>query len=325
MTDSPIPWFFVDDGRARGPVSRAELETLIEDEAVAADDLVWSPALEDWAPALEVEALGDVIPRTPPPLPDHVREREVSVEERVSAAHQAHTLKENDPSGPGPRPPAVPPSPETGTGTMPSTRADEAPEGPRRPAEGTEVAQDESLDPADEQADEDVHAWRRFFARHLDYLIWGLPGGALVGFALAGFSPALYQQSLGWSDQAWTFLAAAAWVPAESFLLTWFGWTPGKWLLSVEVRPKDGQQLRYGETLSRSADVFVRGVGLGLPLIALITQLVAANKLRKNGETSWDASHGFDVRCAELRAGRVLVAVVLTLGLVMAISLMSAA
>lgn len=324
MPEAPIPWFFVDDGSARGPVSRAELETLIEDDAVAADDLVWNPALEDWTPALEVEALGDVIPRTPPPLPDHVREREASLEERVSAAHQAHTLKENDPSRSGSRPPAVPTSPESGATTTPSMHDKERDASPRS-AEGTRVAQDESSDPGDERADEDVHTWRRFFARHLDYLIWGLPGGALVGFALAAFSPELYQQSLGWSNQVWTFLAAVAWVPAESFLLTWFGWTPGKWLLSVEVRPENGQRFRYGQTLRRSADVFVRGVGLGLPLIALVTQLVAANKLRKNGETSWDASHGFEVRCAELRAGRVIMAVVLTLGLMMAIGAMSAA
>lgn len=57
MADSSMPWFFVDEGSARGPVSRAELEALIEEEAVAADDLVWNPALEDWTPALEVAEL----------------------------------------------------------------------------------------------------------------------------------------------------------------------------------------------------------------------------------------------------------------------------
>lgn len=70
-------------------------------------------------------------------------------------------------------------------------------------------------------------------------------------------------------------------------------------------------------------DVWVRGIGLGIPLITVFTQLFGANTLNKKGETSWDKSHGFDVRCGKLRFGRVFGALILALLLFMALGALS--
>ena len=40
--------------------------------------------------------------------------------------------------------------------------------------------------------------------------------------------------------------------------------------------------------LKRSLDVWFRGLGLGIPIVTIITTLVAYFSLREDGETSWD-------------------------------------
>jgi uncharacterized RDD family membrane protein YckC len=321
MTERSKPWYFVEDGARRGPVTRTELEELIADRVVAHEDLVWTRGLDGWTPVTEVDALSGAVPPSPPPLPNASGDPTASLESRVSAAHRSHRLKVSDSPGNEPLPPAAPPSTGVDEDEIGSDAA-----GSAGPARGDSAAvTEEPEEPVDARQDDEVHPWRRLFARHLDYLLWALPGGFAVAVVLAAYFPETYRQALQWSDQMWGFAAVAAWVPVEAFLLSWYGWTPGKWLLSVEVRPEGGRPSRYGETLKRSADVWVRGIGLGIPLVALITQLVGANKLRKKGKTSWDRAHGFDVRCGDLRAGRVVVAVVLTSLSLIAVAVLSAA
>ncbi len=51
-------------------------------------------------------------------------------------------------------------------------------------------------------------------------------------------------------------------------------------------------------------------MGIGFPIAALITHLVAYNKLTKNGETTWDADSGFSITHERIGALRVIVAIV---------------
>jgi hypothetical protein len=48
--------------------------------------------------------------------------------------------------------------------------------------------------------------------------------------------------------------------------------------------------LSFSEALNRSFLVFVQGVGLGIPFVALFTQLFAYRRLTKTGTTLWDTS-----------------------------------
>jgi hypothetical protein len=41
--------------------------------------------------------------------------------------------------------------------------------------------------------------------------------------------------------------------------------------------------------LTRDIEVWIKGMGIGFPLISLITELVSYNKLQKTGTTTWDA------------------------------------
>jgi uncharacterized RDD family membrane protein YckC len=69
-----------------------------------------------------------------------------------------------------------------------------------------------------------------------------------------------------------------------------FGTTPAKWLFGIRVEHPGGSLLSLGKALKRSFLVFVQGVGLGIPFVALFTQLFAYRRLTKTGTTLWDTS-----------------------------------
>ena len=48
-----------------------------------------------------------------------------------------------------------------------------------------------------------------------------------------------------------------------------FGATAGKALLRVKVTNPDGRNLSYPQALSRSFNVWLRGLGIGIPLVSL--------------------------------------------------------
>jgi len=97
----------------------------------------------------------------------------------------------------------------------------------------------------------------------------------------------------------------------EPAMLSSWGTTPGKALLRVAVRKLDGSKPNYSDGLKRVFKVWLRGMGLGIPLVALFTQLNAYNKLTKNGITSWDQEGGIQVMHQKVGFLRVLAALAL--------------
>ena len=137
-----------------------------------------------------------------------------------------------------------------------------------------------------------VQPWVRYFARFIDYVFFGVFGGCVAG--------ALFPSIFELPQFVFTVALVFVYTAFEGTMLAALGTTPGKALLRTRVRRKDGSRLDFGEGFSRSFDVCVRGVGLGIPLITLFTQVVAYQKLRKQGETSWDASGGYVVQHARI-------------------------
>ena len=87
-----------------------------------------------------------------------------------------------------------------------------------------------------------------------------------------------------------------SWIFFEASLLSTFGTTLGKWLFKIKVRTQPyGEKLSFGNAISRSFSVWLIGLGLGIPIITLITQLVSYSKLKKSGKTSWDEEGGYQV------------------------------
>lgn len=136
------------------------------------------------------------------------------------------------------------------------------------------------------------HPWRRLFARTVDICTTGFALFLLLIFA---FSATMPEQAAGFAKAIENQIIASVvlyliWLPAEALLLSMFGTTPAKWLFGIRVAHPGGDLLSLSEALNRSFLVFVQGVGLGIPFVALFTQLFAYRRLTKTGTTLWDTS-----------------------------------
>ncbi len=74
-----------------------------------------------------------------------------------------------------------------------------------------------------------------------------------------------------------------------------FGTTFGKALYSIEVRSKNATPISFGTAFSRSFGAYLRGLGLGFPLISLFTIYFGYRTLKEKGTTSWDADNALEV------------------------------
>jgi uncharacterized RDD family membrane protein YckC len=132
------------------------------------------------------------------------------------------------------------------------------------------------------------HPWTRYFARLIDIVIGGFALGVVLGLAGPALLEAMPSIVLG-------IFALFLWCFIEAVLLSTWGTTPGKALLGVTLRTAQGGKLDFGTALSRAFKVWVFGLGLGIPIVSLITVVKAYNRLKKLGETSWDAEGRFQV------------------------------
>lgn len=81
---------------------------------------------------------------------------------------------------------------------------------------------------------------------------------------------------------------------AEGLLISSLN-TPGKALLGIKVRRVDGSRLSYEEGFNRTLRVIGYGLGLGLPIISLVTALISYRHLTTKGTTTWDRIGGLVV------------------------------
>src|SRR4029079_10665387 len=105
--------------------------------------------------------------------------------------------------------------------------------------------------------------WLRFWARMLDrfwfFMAFGLAVNPLLGNVVARIADVPLFQVL--VDPVLLLL----YVPMEAWLLSRFGSTPGRALLRVQVRRLDGSLPVFSQALRRSFQVYLKGLGLGLP------------------------------------------------------------
>lgn len=144
--------------------------------------------------------------------------------------------------------------------------------------------------------------WLRFFARCIDVLIFSFVFGIVCSITI----PELFEVNQGLLGVIITF----AFVFAEPLLFSMWGTTPGKWLLMIEVRNLDGTNMTYSQAFERAFHVWIRGLGLGIPIVTLFTELNSYNKLKNEGVTSWDKDK-FSVTYGKIAEWKIVVVVVL--------------
>ena len=140
-----------------------------------------------------------------------------------------------------------------------------------------------------------VSPWARWAARNLDF--W-------IGVFVAGFVLGIVFESIGIdtdniSDTGWGILAIPAGLALDALCYYFFGWTLGKWLFAVKVRHQDGRQLTYTEYFKRNLGVLVKGFGLCIPIVTLITCVIQYNRLRAGKSASYD--EGKDIKIVRVK------------------------
>ena len=270
-------WWFERDGQRGGPVTEAELLSLIAQGDLAPETLIWRDGLPDWTPLRSVQELAFQLPPNPPPPP---------------------------PPLPSPRPLAP---------RRPSLQAFEVVQPQERVASADPVPKDNHS----QSMHSDVYTtttpatWYRFFARQIDMCVLGVPVVFLAFFtmSLVG-STAL---GLRLQDSRVSTLAAIAMLCllaplAEAAVSNVFGNTPGKALFGLKVQSIDGRKLSFGEQANRAYLVMAYGLGFYLPFISLFTCISQFNQVKKIGTAGYDTGL-FRLRESNLSGRRSLMAV----------------
>lgn len=144
--------------------------------------------------------------------------------------------------------------------------------------------------PSDEKLEDSVkqiRPWVRYFARYLDICLFAVTGSIILVFT--------FPQALDINSSAMGIIILFLYIFVDAFFLCTWGTTPGKWLLNTKVRSVDNRKLTLPQALSRSFAVWLKGLGLGLGIISMITSIVAYCKLKDQGITSWDRDGGYVV------------------------------
>jgi uncharacterized RDD family membrane protein YckC len=135
--------------------------------------------------------------------------------------------------------------------------------------------------------------WRRYAARSLDTVVNGISGFALLIIAVSAIAPAAADAFLSRLDSSGgrildVLMSGAMASLIGGALIGVSGFTLGKLIFGVKVTRRDGGTLGLQAGLARDFAVLFKGLGLGLPLVPLVTMLIAYHRLTSSGATSWD-------------------------------------
>jgi len=143
----------------------------------------------------------------------------------------------------------------------------------------------------------------RYAARLIDmgiFIFIAIPIGSALGLGFTSDSFLLVDM-----------LMLALLVPVEALVLAQFGTTPGKAFMRMRVIRDDGQRLDIGTAMSRSAKVWLLGWGLGIPIVSVVTRILAFARLMSEGRTAWDTQCGTRVLHQPVGFVRGVLAVIL--------------
>lgn len=145
-----------------------------------------------------------------------------------------------------------------------------------------------------------VTPWRRYAARLLDISFFG--GIAFLLISIIFYSVAPYS-----ADRFFAIFENPSSIVVDVVLTTVFsciltgaiigvsGLSLGKIIFGVMVTDHNGNKIGITKGIQRDLAVFLRGLGLGIPLISIVTMYVAYSKLNKSNSTTWDSEKNYRV------------------------------
>lgn len=110
------------------------------------------------------------------------------------------------------------------------------------------------------------YAWRRFFARSLDEMLYALIWNAVLCLVFH-VNLALRSGGMRCLDAAVVLLLN---IILEPLLLHWFGTTPGKWIFGLRLESEEGGRPSLEQARERTIGAIWYGEGLNLPIYGLV-------------------------------------------------------
>lgn len=156
--------------------------------------------------------------------------------------------------------------------------------------------------------DTEPHPWLRWFARVYDMWIFALVFTIVALLVLETMAPAVSAWLFELPELVFGMIVLLAVIPMEALLLSIHGATPGKWMFGLRVAPESGGLPSFSVALRRALMVWWRGLGMGVPLVMLITQARAHSRLSRGEAASWDRDTGQIVLHRSMSAGRAALA-----------------
>lgn len=157
---------------------------------------------------------------------------------------------------------------------------------------------------------QEVRPWVRYFARMFDYSLMGL----IVDYA-AVLLTGKTLSSVPWVKYVGVY--SFLWILIEALLLASWGTTPGKFLLRITVRKSGGHKPAFSEAFYRSVMVWTAGVGCGIVLAEVITELASYMRLKQEGRTWYDEKCGYTVGHEKIGLPRALIFAALQIGMIL--------
>jgi hypothetical protein len=146
-----------------------------------------------------------------------------------------------------------------------------------------------------------VNPWIRLIARFFDYALF---------FLLLLASRKLFSGKIPFIRyEHFVPFEFFLWIPIEALFLSTWGTTPGKFFLRTKLRMGKKVRMEYMAALKRSFSVWMRGLGMGIPVLNFFCLMVAYNKLKVFKITSWDRDDHTVVTHLPIGKWRVYVAV----------------
>ena len=159
------------------------------------------------------------------------------------------------------------------------------------------------------------HPWRRFFARTVDITGFSLIAGGLMMHVASAMSPSTMQaiDLILNNPVVAGVVMYIFWLPIEAFMLSKYGFTPSKWVFGISVIGKNSDKLSISKAFIRAGTVWIKGDGIGMPIIAIFTRVFAYRRLTSTGTTLWDEAAGSVVVHANWSIWRAALSIALTI------------
>lgn len=165
--------------------------------------------------------------------------------------------------------------------------------------------------------------WRRYWARSVDIAV----STFMVGVLISALRPTLLEQLTGAAHGRWILvLVLLPFALTMDAAIHWaLGNTPGKAIAGIKVLAEEGgRPLSAAAYWGRNVGLYVFGLGLGIPLVGLITLIVSYRRAAAGEISRWDrfsSSRVYALSAAPQRTWVTVGAYVLVLGALIALRL----